>query len=616
MIGQHLVVLMPVRRARRAGAGRGVIRALAVGGWWLWSAIAVLGEPSLAASLDRDLTVAGESVTMSVVFQDAVPKSVPTIPAVAGLNLRYLNAAQNVQSINGQTTRSVTLYFLVVPTQAGEFTIPSIQAQVDGTALSSRPLRLTALRPEEFGAPPANPLAKYGFVRLAVPKRQFYVGEAVAVQIWLYVLKCQEAQEPGLRTDGFTVLRKAPAAQFQTQIGAQVYSLISVQMAVIANQPGSISLGPAEWALELGVPLATPRRTGPFGMFSETMEWRPAKLSSNPQAVTVLPLPAQDEPRDFQGAIGQYAMTVSASPTNLTVGDPITIKLRIEGRGNFDTLNGPRLNDWREFKIYPAAGKAETSDPLALEGIKVFEQVVTPQSTDVKRLPPISFSFFDPVQRAYRTMTHPAIPLIVRPSGSPSSPTVIMANAAAGGSSSAASRDIVHIKIRPGPLAALQIPWAQRPWFWLLQGLPILVWLAGVVWRKRCDELERNPRLRRERMVRRLLREWLAELDRLAAANEADEFFALLFRMLQEQLGERLDLPASAITEAVIDEQLRPRGVPEETLERLQELFRECDQVRFAPAHSLKMLGDLAPKVGLVIGELQALPDPQPRGGS
>ena len=168
----------------------------------------------------------------------------------------------------------------------------------------------------------------------------------------------------------------------------------------------------------------------------------------------------------------------------------------------------------------------------------------------------------------------------------------------------------------PIAVDALQIPWAQRPWFWLLQGLPVLVWLAGVVWRKRCDELERNPRLRRERMVRRLLREWLAELDRLAAANEADEFFALLFRILQEQLGERLDLPASAITEAVIDEQLRPRGVPEETLERLQELFRECDQARFAPAHSRKMLGDLAPKVELVIGELRALPDPQPRGGS
>jgi len=42
-----------------------------------------------------------------------------------------------------------------------------------------------------------------------------------------------------------------------------------------------------------------------------------------------------------------------------------------------------------------------------------------------------------------------------------------------------------------------------------------------------------------------------------------EAFFATLFRLLQEQLGERLELPASSITEAVIEEHLRPRGVPE-----------------------------------------------------
>ena len=35
---------------------------------------------------------------------------------------------------------------------------------------------------------------------------------------------------------------------------------------------------------------------------------------------------------------------------------------------------------------------------------------------------------------------------------------------------------------------------------------------------------------------------------------DSDQFFATLSRLLQEQLGERLDLPASAITEAVIEE--------------------------------------------------------------
>ena len=41
--------------------------------------------------------------------------------------------------------------------------------------------------------------------------------------------------------------------------------------------------------------------------------------------------------------------------------------------------------------------------------------------------------------------------------------------------------------------------------------------------------------------------------------------------------------PASSITEAVVDERLRPLGVPEETLARVQDVFQRCNQYRYAP---------------------------------
>jgi hypothetical protein len=72
-------------------------------------------------------------------------------------------------------------------------------------------------------------------------------------------------------------------------------------------------------------------------------------------------------------------------------------------------------------------------------------------------------------------------------------------------------------------------------------------------------------------------------LKKFAAENQPDEFFALLFRLLQEQLGERLDCPASAITENVIDEHPVLRGAPEPTLDALRELFQLCNQARYAP---------------------------------
>ena len=161
--------------------------------------------------------------------------------------------------------------------------------------------------------------------------------------------------------------------------------------------------------------------------------------------------------------------------------------------------------------------------------------------------------------------------------------------------------------MRLGSLARIHAPLIQQTWFVALQGVPLLAWLSVLLWRKREESLANNPRLRRQRQVAEIIRGGLAELRRLAAANQADEFFASTFRLLQEQLGERLDLPASAITEAVVEERLRPSGAPEETLTALEEIFQRCNQARYAPQRSSHELASLAPNVESVLRQLQCL---------
>ena len=156
-------------------------------------------------------------------------------------------------------------------------------------------------------------------------------------------------------------------------------------------------------------------------------------------------------------------------------------------------------------------------------------------------------------------------------------------------------------------MAQIGPPLVQQSWFLALQAVPVLAWLSAVVWRRRADQLANNPRLRRRRQVAQIIRQGLLELRQHAAANKSDDFFATLVRLLQEQLGERLDLPASAITEAVIEEHLRPRGVPEATLASLRELFQTCNFARYAPIKTSQELAAIIPKVEAVLRELQSL---------
>ena len=96
-------------------------------------------------------------------------------------------------------------------------------------------------------------------------------------------------------------------------------------------------------------------------------------------------------------------------------------------------------------------------------------------------------------------------------------------------------------------------------------------------------------------------------MRQFASDNKSEDFFAALFRLLQEQLGERLDLPASAITEAVIEEHLRPRGVPEATLSSLHELFQSCNLARYAPVKTSQELAAMIPKFEATLRQLQGL---------
>ena len=293
-----------------------------------------------------------------------------------------------------------------------------------------------------------------------------------------------------------------------------------------------------------------------------------------------------------------------AGPTTVAVGDPITVRVQISGHGALDALTLPDQPAWRDFKTYPPTSKVATSDQLGLQGTKTFEQIVTPQNTDVHELPAFSFSFFDPGAKTYRTLTQSPVQLAVHSGGTTPTP-MIAATKTPNLQPPSPPQDILPIKEQFGALTPAGPPLLTRPAFLAMQSLPVFAWLAAFVWRKRTDSLANNPRLRRQRRVAQLVREGLNDLRRAAAENNSDEFFATLFRLLQEQLGERLDCPASSITEAVIDERLVLLGAPETTLAGLRELFQLCNQARYAPMRTSGELAAVIPQFENAVRGLQ-----------
>jgi hypothetical protein len=574
-------------------------------------AILAIGVTSRAAtftvSLDHDTLVLGDTATLSLKFEDGQPAGTPQLPPMAGLQFSYIGPSSFVSFVNGQTSSTLTHNFQVRATQTGEFVIPSMAIKVGNETLTSQPVKLKVTRaatPEPGSETEQQSLA---LLRYAVPKQEVFVGETIVVEQQLLIRAGVQSVPgldiPALQVSGCAIGRSVQGQQRQTVIGSTSFTVIPFYIPLTAMRSGRISIGPVDGAVVVELPSQNRQRDpfDPFGMFNRGVQQRVA-LSSPEVALTVSPLP-EGTPASFSGGVGHFTMTATASPTNVAVGDPVTIRVQVAGKGALDTITFPDQPAWKEFKVYPPTVKTETTGDLGLEGTKSFEQVIVPQNTEITEVPPLEFTYFDPEKRSYQTLKQSAMPLLVRPSGSISTPTLASNNARS--ETPAAKQDIVHIKARLGRTATAQTPWVQQPVFIALQGVPVFALLGAILWRRRQDNLANNPRLRRQLQVERRVEEGLVKLSALAVERNSNEFFALVFRLLQEQIGERLGLPASAITEAIVDERLVPGGLAHDDAQALHELFQQCNQARYAPVQSLDALEAVIPKLEAALQQVK-----------
>jgi len=369
---------------------------------------------------------------------------------------------------------------------------------------------------------------------------------------------------------GFKFLRNL---QSGTQIiNGESFNVQVIQGAISPTRTGALSFGPCI----LKAQLATQKRNRggwPFGddFFSNPFaqpEIREVPVTTDPVSIEVLPLPEEGRPADFDGAVGQWNLEVTAKPTEVAVGDPITFTIKVSGNGNIDIVPAPKLGSLDGFKTYDPTTKT-TKNGLNTAGERVIQQVLIPKTTEVKELPEVRLVYFDPGARAYKTAVQSAIKLMVK-AGSGGQTTIV----SAGGRlrpEEKLGQDIVYLKGDLGPTAVV-VPFYATPTFWALNIVPVVALLGGIGWKRRTDKLRRDVAYARRSRAARTARKLLA------SAQSYDE----VQHALQNYLGDRLNIPTGGITTAVVDEQLVPRGVNGALAAEAKACFEACDTARFA----------------------------------
>jgi hypothetical protein len=307
--------------------------------------------------------------------------------------------------------------------------------------------------------------------------------------------------------------------------------------------------------------------------------------------VHVLPLPDEGRPASFTGAIGKFTVEASAKPVKLTVGDPLTLTVKVAGKGNFDRLSIPAIESGGDWKAYPASSKFEPTDALGTSGRKVSEQAVVPITAKVTSVPARPFSYFDPDKRRYVELTTQPIALTIEGAPRAAGGTSPGAPASAAGTRSdrQAERGAVdgdQWELAPNQIAAGApadaTPVATRPWFLALQLVPLLLLAGGSWWARRRDRLHADPAYHRRLAARRRVDAETEAMQRAAAAGDTAAFFAAARRAVQECLARDPDREAGSLTLSELETLIGDRAA---LRDELHAIVGRADAITYSGEH-------------------------------
>lgn len=159
------------------------------------------------------------------------------------------------------------------------------------------------------------------------------------------------------------------------------------------------------------------------GSFEDDLVGRPVPgdvrthdLDAPPVEVRIADLPELGRPPDFHGLVGPLDASAEASPRDLTVGEDLTLSVTIVDRSgrSLAGLPAPTLPPLEGFRLLGSIERASSAAPPP--GTRIFDFELAPTSERVRAVPPIELPYFDPTEGgAWRVLSLPAIPILVRP---------------------------------------------------------------------------------------------------------------------------------------------------------------------------------------------------------
>lgn len=337
-------------------------------------------------------------------------------------------------------------------------------------------------------------------------------------------------------------------------------------MQLIPLQEGTFSLDPAEVEGMVHFRKRDPQSA------SWTAADYPVSVKSDPVEMTIRPLPAEHQPEHYSGAVGKFDVAVKAPVTPIRQGDLVKIQVVISGTGNLNLITAPAVQWPRGVDTADPAVREHVNKYIyPLTGAKEFEYSFAAPDTGNCTIPAVELAYYDPYLKEYKIVSSQPVTMQVMPGASKA-----------------------ELKERNEALEQANergIP--RHLYFFGAIVLAIASWIFYQSWQLR------RSRKSAKRMVPETVRpvalapQPISPEERLALAREALKnndkrlFCQEIQQVLWKAIGEKCQLPPSAMNKQHIAGVLLAQGLPADTVQQLVRVLNEVEWALYTPGEQV-----------------------------
>lgn len=511
----------------------------------------------------------------------------------------------NSSWVNGKTSRTVSVGYFLQPTKKGKITIGSATMEYEektyktqpvtievGDAIAQQPRQQThrsrtaqSLWDEFFGdqrEPVQQPqlpqnLGQGIHLVAHVNKSSAFINEPITIEYRLYVSYYSSANNmqvinmPKFNNFWNHILENKEQRIQEGTYKGKVYRYIVLQKGILLPQKeGNLTIDP----MELEILVENP--TGRYDVFGRPeMDRGMKKFSSGAQTINVKPLPLQNKPENFDGAVGKFTFTKSVNKTTTKANEPIELYLTVKGQGNLQLINLPTPIVPNALEIYEPETIDKISNNLStgMEGSRTYKYVIVPQYKGKYTIEPISFSYFDTETKSYKTITTEETIIDVAegpelPTNGPEREEILKTN------EFQPNRTNIQIDASNG--------WdlANNDYFLWFVGLPLLAIPTVLVFGKVRSAQNADVEGLAQKKSNKLVKKYLSTAKKELGNKEA--FYEALEKCLHNFLKASFKMETKDMSNETIEELLHNHAIDQDTIQQFFHIKANCEMARYA----------------------------------